>query len=81
MEEEWKDIANFEGLYQVSNLGRAKSLPRVPILQLDMGDNVIREWSSAREVESTLGFNNSNITNCCRGRYKSMYGYKWKYKQ
>lgn len=54
---------------------------RVPILQLDMGDNVIREWSSAREVESTLGFNNSNITNCCRGRYKSMYGYKWKYKQ
>ena len=34
-----------------------------------------------QEVESTLGFNNSNITNCCRGRYKSMYGYKWKYKQ
>lgn len=25
MEEEWKDIANFEGLYQVSNLGRVKS--------------------------------------------------------
>lgn len=29
MEEEWKDIADFEGLYQVSNLGRAKSLPKV----------------------------------------------------
>jgi hypothetical protein len=55
MEEGLKDIANFEGLYQVSNLGRVKSLPN--------------------------GFNNSNITNCCRGRYKSMYGYKWKYKQ
>lgn len=26
MEEEWKDIANFEGLYQVSNLGRGKKL-------------------------------------------------------
>ena len=24
----WKDIKNFEGLYQVSNLGRVKSLPR-----------------------------------------------------
>ena len=34
MEEEWKDITNFEGLYQ-----------------------------------------------CCRGKYKSMYKYKWKYKQ
>ena len=29
MEEEWKDITNFEGLYQVSNLGRVKSLPKV----------------------------------------------------
>ena len=26
--EEWKDIPNFEGLYQVSNLGRVKSLER-----------------------------------------------------
>ena len=173
MEEEWKDIANFEGLYQVSNLGRVKSLPkvgsgghngvilspskdkdgyllvylyanrkrvackvhrlvakafipnpdsfpqvnhkdevkdnncftnlewcsssynnsygkgsinranskRVPILQLDMNDNIIREFNSAKEVEFTLGFNSSNITNCCRGKYKNMYRYKWKYKQ
>ena len=28
MEEIWKDIKNFEGLYQVSNLGRVKSLDR-----------------------------------------------------
>lgn len=29
MEEIWKDIKGYEGLYQVSNLGRVKSLPRV----------------------------------------------------
>lgn len=28
MEEIWKDIPNYEGLYQVSNLGRVKSLSR-----------------------------------------------------
>lgn len=28
MSELWKDIPGFEGLYQVSNLGRVKSLPR-----------------------------------------------------
>lgn len=28
MEEIWKDIEGFEGLYQVSNLGNVKSLPR-----------------------------------------------------
>lgn len=26
MKEEWKDIKNYEGLYQISNLGRVKSL-------------------------------------------------------
>ena len=28
MKEVWKDIVGYEGLYQVSNLGRVKSLPR-----------------------------------------------------
>lgn len=28
MEEEWRDIAGYEGLYQVSSLGRVKSLER-----------------------------------------------------
>ena len=28
MQEEWKDIEGFEGMYQVSNLGRVKSLAR-----------------------------------------------------
>ena len=29
MKEEWKDIIGYEGLYQVSNLGRVKSINRV----------------------------------------------------
>ena len=29
MEEIWKDIPEYKGLYQVSNLGRVKSLPRI----------------------------------------------------
>lgn len=31
MVEEWKDIKGYEGYYQVSNLGRVKSLPRLLI--------------------------------------------------
>ena len=29
MEEQWRDISGYEGLYQVSNLGQVKSLPRM----------------------------------------------------
>lgn len=29
MEEVWKDVVGYEGFYQVSNLGRVKSLPRL----------------------------------------------------
>lgn len=29
MEEVWKDIEGYEGLYQISNLGRVKSLPKL----------------------------------------------------
>ena len=29
MKEIWKDIEGYEGLYQVSNLGRVKSFPRI----------------------------------------------------
>lgn len=29
MEEVWKDISGYEGLYQVSNMGRVKSLPKL----------------------------------------------------
>ena len=33
MEEIWKDIKGYEGLYQISNLGRAKSLKRKNVLK------------------------------------------------
>lgn len=32
MEEIWRDIIGFEGLYQVSNLGRVKSLKRIALI-------------------------------------------------
>ena len=41
MEEIWKDIPEYEGLYQVSNLGRVKSLPK----EWTIGNTAIRRHS------------------------------------
>jgi hypothetical protein len=38
MEEIWKDVKGFEGRYQVSNMGRVKSLTRKCTLRNKVGD-------------------------------------------
>ena len=51
------------------------------ILQLDKHGNLIKEWDSIIAAARSLNKPRSNISNCCRGyRYKTAYGYIWKYK-
>lgn len=52
-----------------------------PVLQYDKQGNFIKKWASTREVERQLGFNQGNVSACCRGEHKQMYGYIWKYKE
>ena len=48
--------------------------------QYDLSGNLINVWKSTHEIQRQLGFNNSHISSCCRGKYKTMYGFIWKYK-
>ena len=41
MQEEWRDVAGYEGLYQVSNFGRVKSLDRIVKVKLKYSDTII----------------------------------------
>lgn len=52
----------------------------IPILQLSLNGEVIKEYKSAREAARTLGFRSSAITNVLKGRKKSTHGYKFRYK-
>lgn len=51
----------------------------IPIQQFDMQENFIKEWQSATIAAKELGYNRGNITQCCKGRYKSVSGYIWRY--
>ena len=43
MEEVWKDIEGYEGLYQVSNLGRVKSFPKKTYSKERILTNITKE--------------------------------------
>lgn len=53
----------------------------IPIVQLDMEGNVIREWQSAIEAERQLNISHGNINRCCKRKQKTAKGYRWKYKE
>ena len=75
---EWitpKDNCNYGTRNERQGLGHSK-----PIEQYDLEGNFIKEWDSATQVERDLGFNHSNISKCCLGRYNVAYNYKWKFK-
>ena len=52
---------------------------RIRILQFTKQGEFICKWDSAREIERELGFSHQGIGMCCKGKCKSVYGYKWRY--
>lgn len=75
----------------IINKNRSKELVKritdknkIPIIQLDLYNNFISEWDSATDAGKALKITPSDISCCCKGKYKNRYktagGFKWKYK-
>ncbi len=47
--------------------------------QFSMDGELIREWERARDIAITLNYNATSIWECCEGKRKTAYGYKWEY--
>lgn len=63
----WKDIAGYEGLYQVSNLGRIKSLERQIFMQRHDG----MEFWYTRKERIRIPFDNQGYWNICLNKDKA----------
>lgn len=91
MKEDWKDINGYEGLYQISNLGKVKSLKNNKILKENLNEykqvklykngdeKIIKIWSSIWDLEHNTSFNKWTIRQCCKNKCKTVYGYQWEY--
>ena len=51
------------------------------VLQFDLQDNFIKEYASTHQAERETGFAQGHICACCKGKLKTAYNYKWKYKE
>ena len=51
------------------------------ILQFSKNGEFIAEYPSTHAAERQTGCYQSNICNCCKGKYKSCGGFIWKYKK
>lgn len=49
------------------------------VLQIRNGI-IISEFGSIKEATRMTGIPDTNIINCCKGRYKQSHGYQWRYK-
>ena len=65
-------------LQWITNRDNVRKGRNKPILQYDLDGNFIREWSSAMDVGKEV---RTNICKCLKCRYKTAYGYIWKYKE
>jgi hypothetical protein len=51
-----------------------------PVLQLDLNNNVVKEWLSAMDAARGLNIRQGCIANCLGGRQETAYKFKWKFK-
>lgn len=49
------------------------------IIQLTMDGCKIREWQNSRSIFLDTGMSDWSISECCRGKRKTAYGYIWRY--
>lgn len=50
------------------------------VIQMDLNNNYIKEWSSIAEAKKELNILSSHISSCCNGKRNIANGFKWKYK-
>ena len=61
------------------SIEKQKEVQGTPTLQFSKDGRLIKLWNSIIDAERTLGFSHGNICRCCKGTYKTLGGYIWKY--
>jgi group I intron endonuclease len=64
---------------RLANIGRPSGVNK-HVVQLDLNNNFIAEWDSAKKAGESLNIDFSTITKCCKGKRRTAGKFKWRYK-
>lgn len=73
---EWCD-AKYNTNYGTARSRRKEKLS-VPVMQLTLDGIPVKKWVSQQEAARVLGIQQSSISKCVKGSYKSAHGYLWR---
>lgn len=59
---------------------RISKMRKIPIIQLTVGGDFVREWDCAKTAAETLDIQAGHISKVCKNRRKTAGGFVWQYK-
>ncbi|WP_010249204.1 NUMOD1 domain-containing DNA-binding protein [Acetivibrio cellulolyticus] len=69
----------FKSDYENGNISKYKPKTGKLVIQLNLDNSFIKEYSSIKEASNQTNICNQSILSCCKRRYTQAGGYKWKY--
>lgn len=76
---EWCDV-KYNNTYGTRIKQMAEKTSKT-VFQYTLDGEFVKEWKSLMEIKRSMGFSAGNISLCCNGKYKTSYGYIWRYRQ
>lgn len=49
------------------------------INQLNLDGELVKQWESSMQIQRELGYSTGYIIDCCKGKYKQAYNFRWEY--
>lgn len=71
--------ANHPGKPKIQRWVKRKPRKHLKVEQLDECGNTVRIWNNSCQVACETGMSDWSISECCRGKRKTAYGFKWRY--
>lgn len=65
--------------YLKNHTGGRKKTRIKPVIQIDSSGSIVKRWEDPRTIVNETGMNQWSITQCCDGKRKTAYGFRWQY--